>query len=146
MNGVKVLYNEFRHATRLPGDDDKWDRGDTAAVLDIISVKASTTPMFKVPFELEKGRTYYLVWADYSTGDSFGYDDNMVEFIDLFINKSLAEKAVVALSEEREEYTPESYSRTYLREGLTYITTHVPWVGSFERLNSINITEVICDG
>ena len=136
---IRVQYDEYRHVTRDAYPDDSWDRGDTAADICIHAIEIVPERMYRditVPFEVLRGKKYYLLWADYDTGDSFGRDENQVEFIDLFETVEDANTARDALLGVK------GYNGTYIRQDGTKITVHIPWYGYFEHLNSINITPV----
>lgn len=45
-----------------------------------------------VPYEPEFGREYYLLYVEYSTGDSFGRDDGRLEFIGLYDDVEIAKE------------------------------------------------------
>ncbi len=52
-----------------------------------------------VPFKLEQDVEYYLVYINYDTGDSFGWDRGQICYIELFKSRELAKKLTDAIYE-----------------------------------------------
>ena len=134
---IKINYDRCEYVTRKAYPEDDWDRGDTAAHISIHSIEvADRYHDIDVPFDVEPEVVYYLVWANYNTGDSFGHDDNRVEFIDLFKTEKLAEEcADIARASG-------GYNYIFTRENGRRCTQSIPWNGYFESLNDINVEAV----
>lgn len=133
---IKINYDRHEYLTREACPEDDWDRGDTAADISIHGEVADGYHDIDAPFDVEPEVVYYLVWANYNTGDSFGSDHNRVEFIDLFKTKELAEDcADIARAAGR-------YNYIFTRENGRSCTQSIPWNGYFESLNSIEVKEV----
>lgn len=133
---IEIRYDCYQYVTREASDP--YDRDSTAADIFINGIRIASDRYsdIDVPFDVVPGETYYLVWADYERGDSSGYDDNCVEFIDLFKSKELAEQcAAIARAVE-------GYNYTFKRENGQDCTQSVPWNGYFESLNAINVEPV----
>ena len=142
MTHIRVDYTSDRYETSEADPNDSWSRSSTAANNSVHGIDVVAEAGYRditVPFDVLEGETYYLLWADYGTGDSFGHDDNQVEFIDLFRTYEAAKAAHDAL------YDIRGFSGGYVRDDGTRISVHVPWNGYFECLHSINITEVSVD-
>ena len=92
-----------------------------------------------VPFDVVPNQPYYLLWADYSTGDSFGSDDNQHEWIDLYQTPEAAWAAQRILQAASNKGL---YAIKYTRDCGTVIELCMPWVGYFENLNNINVETV----
>lgn len=141
-NNVKVVYWMDRYETRTADTEDRWSRGDTAAdytIEGILTNDEITYKDFVVDFEIKKAEYYYLVYVDYGTGDSFGSDDNQLEFVDLFTTRKKAEGCVYSLE------VPEGDDRfyaSYTKENGQLVEFYKPWEGYFEHLNGIHIAEV----
>lgn len=141
MTHIAIDYTRHEYVTRERDPTDSWDRDCTAADIDIYGIELvldgeKSYRDISVPFEIDRNKSYLLLWADYNTGDSFGRDDNQVEFIDLFESIEKADAARKKLSDSTD------YSTKYTREDGTEITVHIPWQGYFESLNSLNIAVV----
>ncbi|WEM34355.1 hypothetical protein [Xanthomonas phage X1] len=136
---VRIDYDEHRYVTRAGSPDDRWDRDDTAADISINGIEIVSEAGYRdlsVPFDVDINKSYILLWADYNTGDSFGHDRNYVEFIDLFETIERAQAARKALEEGT------SYTRSYVREDGTGVSTSIPWAGYFESLNELRLDVV----
>lgn len=136
---IEINYDRYEYVTREASDaNDPYDRDSTAADICIngIRVVSDCYSDIDVPFDVVPGETYYLVWADYETGDSFGYDNNRVEFIDLFKSKELAEECASIARAVK------GYTYIFKRENGQDCTQSVPWTGYFESLNAINVEPV----
>lgn len=136
---VKAIIDEYWEVE--PNPDDRWDCGQGNANIYIQGISVVDEKGYKditVGFDVEKDRKYYLLWAKYGTGDSFGSNGGNLEPIDLFINKELAEIAMSKFKEERKEFDPVKY----IREGMNQIQYSPPWDGYFEWLDYVSVTEV----
>lgn len=141
MTKIRIDYDNYRHITHHRDPKDDWDRDNTAGDINIhgiILVGENDYQDLTVPFDIDINKSYILLWADYSTGDSFGHDDNQVEFIDLFETMDRAIAARKAFLENNGD----SYSCKYIREDGTEISVHVPWSGYFEHLNDLRLEVV----
>lgn len=136
---IEILYDRYEYVTREASDtDDPYDRDSTAADIYINAIRNAPGRYsdIAVPFDVIPGETCYLVWADYNTGDSFGNDDNLVEFIDLFKSMELAEECAAIARRA------DGYYYTFKRENGQNCTQSIPWNGYFESLNAINVEAV----
>lgn len=104
--------------------DDDWSRASTDGDVTILKAVLTNKEAFDslpVPDTFEVGNKIFLVWAQYSTGDSFGSDGGQYELL-----------AVYPTYEEAKQ-SKEHY------EKVTDFS--VPWNGYFERLDGIYIDE-----
>lgn len=114
-------------------------------------------------FPVEAGDVAYLVYATFSTGDSFGHDSNKYcEFVDLYATEKKAHAAanlieqhnawvvsqqynylsrVAKKKEGRAEFMDTLHVRLTREDGTKY-DFHVPWGGHFESLNGVNVQRV----
>jgi len=131
---ARIEFRSHETQTRFPNEDDDWDRGDIHVNWTIPDVFRLTKERDyysePVSFEPQKGETYYMVYAIWSTGDSFGsYSQSDCESFGLYQTRKEAEDRVKELSAPREE---NKYRH--------------PWDGYFESLDKIDIKEVIYAG
>jgi hypothetical protein len=97
---------------------------------------------------------FYLVWVEYSTGDSFGRSERgRVEVIDIFEKGEDADKVAAAIEEhdklrskfnarwgdERREIPNEIKVEI---SGGTYALPDIPWSGYFESFDAVNIETI----
>lgn len=109
------------HETSEVDPNDKWGRASTQTDWTINGIKVSLEDEYGLlPLEIEAGKTAYVVYAIWSTGDPFGHDENYgCETMAVFDSREKAEQEV---------------------RRLKGINDHsVPWIGYFEDLTEINI-------
>jgi hypothetical protein len=141
-------------------DDDEWSRDSSRTTNNLgevtaLDAKESLAYSLKngdfpncdlvVGAEVEPGDIVYIVWAEYTTGDSFGTDYGQYELIAAFVDEEKAKKCAKACKdfEENQNSTyldSDRYSlKVELDNGQTY-TVHVPWTGYFESLERVHVT------
>jgi hypothetical protein len=111
---------------------------------------------------LEKGEQYYLVYAVYSTGDSFHHEEGCVAFVDLFKTAEKAEACAKAINDhylltdngdqypyktaaQLKKLRPKGYSEwtvPYKNEADVETTAHTSWCGYFDRLTNVVVERV----
>lgn len=108
--------------TREADPENSWSRDSTGGSVSIRSAKLVSRDGYGVlqtAFSVAPGDTVYLVWAQYSTGDSFGSDGGKYELCAVYDN---AEDAATE------------------RERLEKVTDFsVPWTGYFEDLDFVRV-------
>lgn len=137
---VSVVSNRYETVTREADSDDRWDRDDTLTEWHVSGIKVVPDRDYFdviVPFDVDKQGWYWLVYVIYSTGDSFGYDQNgCMEVLDLFIDGSKAQACADAVSGD-------NTSVTWIREdGSEGKLGYVPWNGYFESLSYVRFEKV----
>lgn len=136
---IEVDADKCVYETRAADPDDSWDRGNTAAhwtINGLRLVESDGYRVHEVPFDAVAGKRYHLVYAIYSTGDSFGHDDAAcLEIIGVFEDEELAHRAAEAargdgpcINELGEEY---EMSR--------------PWQGYFESLDELSVRAFVLE-
>jgi hypothetical protein len=91
-----------------------------------------------VDFNVAKGDVVHVVWAEWSSGDSFG-NANRKEVEVLAIYKT-AEKAIDFVKLAKEATNDKT---TYLTESGAELTLYCGWLGYFEKLDDIHLTTAI---
>lgn len=130
---ITVEYTRDVYVTREGDPEDCWDRDSTAADLYVEGIRVVSNANYReltVSFDVEPGKSYWLVWADYDTGDSFGRDGNQIEFVDLFTDMDTAIAAAKSVEKTKGKWT---------RQDGVRASMCVPWEGYFENLNGINV-------
>jgi hypothetical protein len=89
-----------------------------------------------IPFDIIKNKNYYLVYAIYTTADSYRREQGNIEFIDLYINKNKAEDCVNKIKNSKED------SIIIENQNNNNYVFHKPWGGYFDKLESIEIIEI----
>jgi hypothetical protein len=110
--------------TREGAPDDQWDCDSTDGSVTVTACRVAQQDGYNVlqtSDTVAVGGKVWLVWAQYSTGDSFGSDGGHYELCGVFSNLVSAEAEVARLQ------SVDDYS--------------VPWNGYFENLDFIKAEE-----
>lgn len=97
--------------------------------------------------DFKHGEKCFVVWAEYSYGDSFGHSNRgSTEVIGVFKNKEVAEELKKALlnfdSDKPGKNSEDRYKFDYTTsDGQKFHYGFVPWSGYFESLDEIHIEE-----
>ena len=117
--------------TSRPDPTDSWDRADTHTTWYVEGLGLQDTDYSdSVPNYLaaKVGDTLWVLYAVYSTGDSFGRDEDAnLEFINVFARREDAITARHSLADGNPPYT--------LSNGQTITFGWIPWNGYFESLS-----------
>lgn len=147
MQLVYVIFDVHTYVTRERNPDDEWSAESTDANVSFRGVKKteprntynyeSLTP----PIELEYDKTYFIVWAKYSTGDSFGRYGGKYEAIDIFTDEKMAEacRHQAIHDESCKDKWGYIHSYKYTRQNGEVIKQSRPWSGYFENLDDVYI-------
>lgn len=138
LTGFKFVYDSEHYWERERDPDDMWDAGSDgyhnypkALVIDndnpdcVGAISSDATEA-------------YLVWAEYTTGCTFGSTAGNVEAIAVFSSKEKAEKC----AKQCREYAPSDYNGWLMHIVLENGKSHelyIPWLGYFESLNSVSV-------
>jgi hypothetical protein len=150
MPNYGVTYSDHGYYHRDPWSEDNpfpsWEESCNVTIQGL-SEKGSD---LSVNFEVKPGVPYYLVYVEYSTGDSFGHSRGNPHFVELYEEMSQAEEAAKAIREDYDndkdsyEFKPvtipfkHSDGTVGTREESTY-----RWKGYFESLESIQVVPVM---
>lgn len=128
--------------TRAPATDDQWDRGDTRTSWQINEIHLDERGDILADFPIEEGDSVHLVYAVYSTGDSFGRSESgCMEFFTVHRDLARAEANAEILRAQNSDRV--SFGGTFVMEAaLTtdaglLLVTRVPWLGYFESLEEV---------
>ena len=92
--------------------------------------------------EFNVGDSVIVVWAQWSSGDSFGYaDGGCVEALAVFSNIDDAFGLKHAMVEHIKKNDDSGYNFV-ASTGQVFKADHTPWYGYFEHLDAINIEHV----
>lgn len=152
---LKVNDNVTYETTEYADPDDDWDRDNTAEYHHITGVEIVDKKDrwdLCVPFEVDPDRSYYLLYAIYDTGDSFGRDEGRIELIDLYQDREVAMANAARIDAHARKYDStrwgsareemdEPYTVKLMNDAGEECQVHTPWNGYFERLS---YTEVLC--
>ena len=127
--------------TDSPDPDDRWDRASTSTSYDIEGFEISKKYYdLSTDFEPEFNVDYHLLYAVYSSGDSFGHDVGYdIEFLGLYEKKETADLNLKRITDRKKE---DEEPTTLLTDfGMCY-EFYIPWFGYFESLDYITIETI----
>lgn len=147
----QVKYHSHCEITEERDPDDEWDRDNTSTDHFIEGVAVyhkgdwGSEMHGTVEFDLVPDKPYYLLYGIYSTGNSFGYDEGEIEFVDLYESVEFAEEMKQRLEKHNEQRDSDDE-----RDSVTLkaeksgkkIDFLVPWMGYFEHLSYVEIETV----
>lgn len=120
MSYVKFEVSVDTWVTRQGDPEDEWDSDSTDGTVTVESAKLVADDAYntlQASFDVKAGDVIWLVWAQYSTGDSFGSYGGRYELCSVFDNE------IDALIEKERLQGVDDYS--------------MPWIGYFESLDFI---------
>lgn len=109
--------------------------------------KGGTYPDVVSTHDLNKGDKAFVVWVEYSHGDSFGHSDRgNVEVVGVFTDKAIAEELKAALIDYEKHKPGKQWDDRYrfhfkTSDGQEFNYGFVPWSGYFEHLDDVHIQE-----
>lgn len=137
---LRLDVSSRRVVTRERDPDDEWSGEDTSTswtVEGITLLDKDEYNALPADFPVEVGDTVYVVYAVYSTGDSFSHDENgEFETVCFFKTREKAHAAARAVSQRT---AGESYQMTFETESGAKISRYCPWDGYFERLSYVEV-------
>lgn len=121
---------------------DEWDRDSTDGRTWVETVSLTKPDSWHretlaVPFKVTAGMDVFAVTAHYSTGDTFGRDGGKMELIDVFLDQ----EAAAACRKAAGTCGEDSMSFKYVRQNGVEIQQSAPWIGYFESLDSVEVTQ-----
>lgn len=130
-----------RYTIEDPDPNDSWDAGRYGMSVSIHRAALGRDESWYVSsietdLKLKVADTVYIVWARYSTGSTFGSDQDFV-ILDVFTDERQAHKVASALEKNEKK---ESFQRRVA--GKNY---YIPWDGYFECLEDMYVTELIVE-
>jgi hypothetical protein len=127
---IKFEVNQRTWSTGGYDPEDSWSRDSTDGTVDIVGavkVEGDGYDILGIDKELTVGDVIYLVWAQYTTGDSFGRDGAQYELLEVFTNRVEAEK-------RRKYYEEAKDDGSYGEKG-----PYLSWFGYFENLDGVYV-------
>lgn len=135
---VEIVDRTYGEVTRHSDPDSQWDNDDTCTSHDIRGFKVTKDYYdLTVEFEPNYDKTYFLLYATYSTGNSFSHHEGEIEFVDLFEDENVAYENLRRLERHKE-----GYSVKLLHESGEEYSFSVPWIGYFESLSDLEVMAI----
>jgi len=147
---IEIVDHETSHNLGGQHDDDDWSRDSYSTDHNIVGFKAYPDAAqsyfdLTVPYRPEDDETYYVLYAVYTTGDSFGSDPGHgIEFIGFYTKDQydIAEENMRTI-ERDDGKRSENWSVTLKTpDGQGTFKQHCGWKGYFESLDFVDIADV----
>jgi len=123
----------FCETTREAETDDQWDRGDTCKEWNFGRLSATGNyDGLEVGNDFKIGDHVFVVVAVWSTGDTFGHDENSYAEVMAIYND-------IIQASEAERMLNEAKGPVLLPHG--YEVRYLPWAGYFDSLGYITVIE-----
>ena len=140
---LRVDHDRHTHVTRSAASDDRWDRDDTSSSHSVTGMHIVGDDAYfdvTVPDEVLPGEHLWLVWAVYSTGDSFGHDDAYnIEFVSAHRDEDTARHNAGMLGSVPRDASYGHRVKVLLDRRGTTMEYTVPWLGYFESLDYVEV-------
>lgn len=119
--------------------------------------KAKEIPDVVSDFDIQKGEKCWVVWVEYSSGDSFGMSENCsTEVCGVFRDKKCAQELERAIKEQNRVYSQgefefgeswEDQNKFYFKtsDGQEFQYGFCPWYGYFEVLENVYVEESVME-
>lgn len=124
------------HSEREDVEWGSWSESYDNYFNSITKTKEGGYPDITSSIEIKEGEDCFVVWAEWSSGDSFGSGDrNYVEPLAVFKDPESCRTFVTACNRNKD------YSFKVATQDGQVIEVYAGWVGYFESLNNINIEQ-----
>ena len=138
---IKINNNSFTHVTHERNPEDEWsaDSTDTDHAISSFSV-SNGNGYFDLVVDtcIVPKRKYILLYATYSTGDSFSHHGGQIDYIGLYDE----DQADIVHATKCKLRDATGYSVTITAENGEPYSYGIPWHGYFERLEAIESIEI----
>lgn len=141
---LEVMVESFTESMGGYDPENEWSRDSTETTNRVLSAhlkKDQSYHSMPMDFKVDKGDDVFIVWAEYTTGDSFGRDGGNVELVLAFESY---DKAEMCEKKIKEHYNNgDSYTLDLKSSSGKDISFFVPWKGYFESLDCVNIDKIM---
>lgn len=143
----KVNISQYcSHSHREDEEFGSWEESYDNSFENVEKVSKNGYPDVLSIFDLQIGEEGFVVWMEYSTGDSFGYSTRgSVEPVGIFKDKKVAQELVDAINswdpDKAREKSWDERNRFYFKtsDGQVFDYGFAPWSGYFENLDEVHI-------
>lgn len=138
----------WTEVTREADPEDSWGADDTSTSWSIKGISLSDSDSqhaLPADFAVEVGDTVYVVYAIYSTGDTFHRaDGEYLEVLSFHKNRETAYKNEASLNGRRDRGSAgNDFQMTIEFDNGKKVQRHCPWDGYFESLDSVSVDSFV---
>lgn len=139
MSYLKVLYKCSRDHYESDGEQyGSWEASNSHEIEGIVVVPKGSSYDLVREDDVKDGDILYLVVVQYSTGDSFGNESGLVEFVDTFRTLEKARACLKAVKNSNDT------TLVYIMDnGAEYRSSYTSWSGYFDSLEDVYIKELV---
>lgn len=147
--GYKVEIDSYCDHYDYPEEEyGSWSASYTNYFKKVTKTKHYPDVVSDIDFQV--GQKCFLVWIEWSSGNSFGYSDRCsTEAIGIFKDEQSARELVKAIEDSSVQYDAETDSRYrfYCKtsDGQEFEYGFAPWFGYFERLDEVHLERIIIE-
>ena len=144
MTSIILLDNQYTDTTRHADPDEMWDADSTSTSHDVYSFEVVGDKHYHdlmVGFDCEYDRDYYLLYALYSSGDSFSNHEGNIEYIGMFEDAELAIKNEKIINDQYRS-NKDNYTYNLFDDAGTKYKLCAPWCGYFECLDDVDVVTI----
>lgn len=141
---IRILKESTTEVTRESDTTDPWDKDDVEYNHTIFGFEVEPDGMYWdfIMSNNPKGKTLYLVYVLYNTGDSFSRSDNCIELIGLYEDLEDAVKVQTAIEKDSNKTTYTPLTVDLPKKGVTETIGVSTWRGYFESFNDCVVMPV----
>lgn len=143
-----IDYESYTTVTNRADPDDEWGADDTSTdhyVNGLSLTRKNSHEYCYYPGEVNKGDTLYLIYAIWSTGDSFHHDTRgCIDFVAVYKDKATANLVAHVLENHKHEddrHGKYNWTANIMLDNGEEFKYHVGWLGYFENLDEIYVEE-----
>lgn len=139
MFGYKVEINSYCDVNER--SDEEWGEWRKEFSNDFgYIIKTNKYPDIVSSLDIPSGTECFVVWAEWSDGDSFGRSvRGNTEALGIFLDVSVAKEFIDVLYQKHEEYEPVEFLTS---DGQSH-KINKGWDGYFESLDDLNISNTV---
>lgn len=150
MTSIKIINASQEIEKRASERYGDWNRLQHNEIVGFEIAKEEEYFDIIVSFNPIENKEYYLLYVQYTTGDSFGQSNGNIEHIGLYESRDLAVNNAKRIREHNETKSFKHFSDEYSvilvsEEGLEYRQS-TSWKGYFERIESIVVMPITMGG
>lgn len=120
-----------------------WESHSNNSIAGISLVKDKDYWDVIADFDVKRGDIVYLVFVEYSTGDSFGHSSGNISYVAVFKTE---DKAWAVYNTIKNQDWDEKHDLTYVSESGKEMTDGwACWSGYFESIENIEVKELIVE-
>jgi hypothetical protein len=137
---------------RVPWSENEWDEGDSIYYHNLqgfwIKKPHNRSESIDIPFIPQPNTPYYVLYAIYSTGDSFGhYEDSDLYIVGMYEDEELAKENLKRLENPSQYRVSKRRNNAWSYQDSVYLKNmsgkstyefHRPWLGVFNSLGSLH--------